>query len=115
MPWWIWLILALFMLAMIVIGCVYAIRHGIQAMHVMSGTASQIGDRVARMGEPVEETEPEAPFFTQPLKVTLDRYETTRTRKAEREIAKRTRHMEVWERWDREPIKTPDFISETDD
>ena len=67
MPWWIWLILVLFMVAMIVAGCVYVLQHGLRAMHVMSGTAAQIGERVARMGEPVEGTEPEAPFFTQPL------------------------------------------------
>lgn len=115
MPWWIWLILVLFMVAMIVAGCVYVLQHGLRAMHVMSGTAAQIGERLARMGEPVEGTEPEAPFFTQPLKVSLDRYEATRTRKAEREIAKRARHMEVWERWDWEKIKAPDFIDATDD
>ena len=31
MPWWIWLILALFMLAMIVAGLIYAALHGIRA------------------------------------------------------------------------------------
>ena len=37
MPWWIWLILVLFMVAMIVAGCVYVLQHGLRAMHVMSG------------------------------------------------------------------------------
>ena len=31
MPWWIWLILALFMLAMIVAGLNYAALHGLRA------------------------------------------------------------------------------------
>ena len=31
MPWWIWLLLALFMLAMVVSGVVYACLHGYRA------------------------------------------------------------------------------------
>ena len=36
MPWWIWLILALFMLAMIVAGLIYAALHGLRALKDMS-------------------------------------------------------------------------------
>lgn len=39
MPWWIWLILALFMLAMIVAGLIYAALHGIRALKDMSAKA----------------------------------------------------------------------------
>ena len=31
MPWWIWLLLALFMLSMIVAGCIYVVLHGYHA------------------------------------------------------------------------------------
>ena len=33
MPWWIWLILSLFMLAMIVAGIAYAALHGFRALN----------------------------------------------------------------------------------
>lgn len=114
MLWWIWLILALFMVAMIVIGCVYAFRHGVAAAKVVGATMAQAGECVSRMGEPVESAEPQAPFFTQPLKVSLDRYEAAQVDVATRAGAKRECHGEVWKHWDRDPIKVPDFINETD-
>ena len=52
MPWWIWLILALFMLAMIVAGLIYTALHGIRALKDMSDIGGQLGERVAAMGEP---------------------------------------------------------------
>lgn len=52
MPWWIWLILALFMLAMIVAGLIYAALHGIRALKDMSDIGGQLGERVAAMGSP---------------------------------------------------------------
>ena len=47
MPWWIWLILALFMLAMIVAGLIYAALHGIRALKDMSDIGGQLGERGA--------------------------------------------------------------------
>lgn len=52
MPWWIWLILALFMLAMIVAGLIYAALHGLRALKDMSDIGGQLGERVAAMGSP---------------------------------------------------------------
>ena len=46
MPWWIWLILALFMLAMIVAGLIYAALHGLRALKDMSDIGGQLGERV---------------------------------------------------------------------
>ena len=45
MPWWIWLILALFMLAMIVAGLIYAALHGIRALKDMSDIGGQLAAR----------------------------------------------------------------------
>ena len=115
MPWWVWLILALFMVTMIVIGCVYALRRGFAAVKTVSSTAAQVGDRIARMGEPAESVVSEAPFFTQPLAVSLNRYETAQLKVAQRDKIKHERHIKVWQRWDRERIKAPDFIDETDE
>ena len=75
MPWWIWLILALFMLAMIVAGLIYAALHGLRALKDMSDIGGQLGERVAAMGEPGTSADTsEPPLFTQPLSVAQNRY-----------------------------------------
>ena len=68
MPWWIWPILVLFMLAMIAAGLVYAGLHGFHAVQDIAEIGGRLGERVSKMGEPggsTEESEP--PLFTQPL------------------------------------------------
>ena len=44
MPWWIWLLLALFMLAMVVSGVVYACLHGYRAFK----DVAKLGERTNR-------------------------------------------------------------------
>ena len=93
MPWWIWLILALFMLAMIVAGLIYAALHGIRALKDMSDIGGQLGERVAAMGEP--------PLFTQPLSVAQNRYAEAHADVIRSKAAKRERHTQAWDRWKR--------------
>lgn len=98
MPWWIWLILALFMLAMIVAGLIYAALHGIRALKDMSDIGGQLGERVAAMGESGTSADTsEPPLFTQPLSVAQNRYAEALRSKA----AKRERHTQAWARWKR--------------
>ncbi len=103
MPWWIWLLLVLFMLAMLIIGGIYAFMHGMRALRGVSATAAQVGERVLRLGEQTGERgvsgECEAPLFTQPLKVGLDRYERAHITVIKRAQAKRARHAMTWARW----------------
>ena len=100
MPWWIWLLLVLFMVAMLVIGGVYALRRAIAALGVVSETGSRIGERLERMGEPSQdEAGDEAPIFTQPLKTAAERYEDAHVGVILRKEAKRSRHVEAWKRW----------------
>lgn len=102
MPWWIWLVLALFMLGMIVAGLVYAGIHGLRALRDMSGVAEQIGERMSAMGEPVESADsPEPPLFTQPLSVAQERYADTYAAVLRRKAAKREHHAQAWSRWKR--------------
>lgn len=42
MPWWIWLILSLFMLAMIVAGIAYAALHGFRALNGIAEIGSRL-------------------------------------------------------------------------
>ena len=89
MPWWIWLILALFMLAMIVAGLIYAALHGLRG--------GQLGERVAAMGEPGTSADTsEPPLFTQPLSVAQNRYAEAHADVIRSKAAKRERHTQAW-------------------
>ena len=52
MPWWIWLILALFMLAMLVAGIVYAAVHALRASKVIGAVAADVSARIDEMNAP---------------------------------------------------------------
>lgn len=100
MPWWIWLLLVLFMIVMIAIGGVYAVRRALAALGTISETGSRIGDRLARMGKPVAaQPDDDAPIFTKPLRTAADRYEQAHVDVILRKEAKRRRHVEAWRRW----------------
>ena len=102
MPWWIWLILALFMLAMIVAGLIYTALHGIRALKDMSDIGGQLGERVAAMGESGTSADTsEPPLFTQPLSVAQNRYAEAHADVIRRKAAKRERHTQAWARWKR--------------
>ena len=65
MPWWIWLLLALFMLAMVVSGVVYACLHGYRAFKDVAKLGERTAKRIEAMGKPLpQNNENEAPFFT---------------------------------------------------
>jgi hypothetical protein len=100
MPWWIWLILALFMLAMIVAGIVYAGLHGLHALRNISEIGGRIGERVAAMGsEDQSEDAIEPPLFTQPLSAARNRYVEAHADVIRRKAGKRERHGRVWAKW----------------
>lgn len=102
MPWWIWLILALFMLAMIVAGLIYTALHGIRALKDMSDIGGQLGERVAAMGESgISADTSEPSLFTQPLSVAQNRYAEAHADVIRRKAAKRERHTQAWVRWKR--------------
>lgn len=102
MPWWIWLILALFMLAMIIAGLAYAALHGLHALKGMTDIGVRLGERVAAMGEPSETNDStEAPLFTQPLSVAQDRYAEAHADVIRRKGTKRDRHARAWAKWKR--------------
>ena len=71
MPWWIWLILSLFMLAMIVAGIAYAALHGFRALNGIAEIGSRLGkplSELADVPQGADAREPLAPpAFTQPL------------------------------------------------
>ncbi len=51
MPWWIWLILALFMLAMIVAGIAYAALHGFRALNGIAEIGGRLGKPLSELAD----------------------------------------------------------------
>lgn len=102
MPWWIWPVLAAFMLVMLVAGLAYAALHLWRGFRKVSGTGARIGERLAEMGQaqgaPAAD---EPPAFTRPLQASSDRYAQAHVEVLRRRGARRARHVEAWERWRR--------------
>ena len=72
MPWWIWLILSLFMLAMIVAGIAYAALHGFRALNGIAEIGSRLGKPLSELADVIRHRN-----------------------------AKRERHARAWARWSR--------------
>ncbi|NMM99721.1 hypothetical protein G1C96_0299 [Bifidobacterium sp. DSM 109958] len=100
MPWWVWLLCVVFMLAMIVAGLVIAARHGLRALHVIGDTGQRLAEPLGRMAEQrTEPTGPEDPSFAQPLRASVERYEIAHAAKLRRRAAVEDRHADAWRRW----------------
>lgn len=100
MPWWIWLLLALFMLAMVVSGVVYACLHGYRAFKDVAKLGERTANESRRWANHCpQNNENEAPFFTRPLKDAADRYADAHAGVIERHEAKRSRHAQQWAQW----------------
>ncbi|NMM97953.1 hypothetical protein [Bifidobacterium olomucense] len=102
MPWWIWLILALFMLTMIIGGFVYAGIHGAHSLKDIAHTGERVGERISAMTESKSSDEShEVPLFVQPLIVAQERYSDAHAQVLRRKADKRNRHVQAWNRWKR--------------
>ena len=102
MPWWIWLILSLFMLAMIVAGIAYAALHGFRALNGIAEIGSRLGKPLSELADVPQGAEPLAPpAFTQPLNSAISRYDDAQVDVIRRRNAKRERHARAWARWSR--------------
>lgn len=100
MPWWIWLILAIFMLIMIGAGIAYALIHGVRAMRSISDTGTQISALFARLDDPEQdEATLQRPIFTEPLSVAADQYTDAHAVVLERKAQRRRRYAAIWHQW----------------
>lgn len=100
MPWWIWLILALFMIAMLVAGVIYAGLHGMHALQKVSTVGEKISDRLNQMSEHYDgEEQSQRAIFTEPLKVAADRYADSHAEVIKRHERKRDGYALTWKRW----------------
>lgn len=101
MPWWIWLILALFMIGMIVAGGIYAFIHGMRALQDVSEIGGRVSDLVNALGntEEVQETTDPRPLYTQPITVAQERYRNAHADVISRKESKRDRHATIVAEW----------------
>lgn len=103
MPWWIWIVLVVFMLVMLIVGLAYVALRLWRGFQTVSGTGAALGERLAAFGQA---SAPDArddvpPSFTQPLSVASERYSDAHAGVVRRRSAKRIRHIETWSRWRR--------------
>lgn len=102
MPWWIWLILALFMLVMIAAGLAFVVWRGICAAKDVQHIGSRIGKRLAQLSDAQTEGQPpEPPLFTQPLSAAQERYADAHAEVYRAKAATRDRHARTWSGWKR--------------
>lgn len=100
MPWWIWLLLVLFMLGMIIAGVMYVIVHALRGMRAISGTVSRAGDAIEAMGRPDDRQAAQfRPIFTEPLSMAAERYADAHADVIRRRNRKRDRHVRIWADW----------------
>jgi hypothetical protein len=99
MPWWIWLLPALFMLAMLIIGAAYVAMHAFRAFRVVSDMGSTVTDRIAAAEDDDQPQGNEPPIFTQPLRHAGDRYAEAHADVVRRRMRRHDRHAEQWAQW----------------
>ena len=100
MPWWVWLVLVLFMLMMIVSWIDYACLHGYHAFKEVAKLGECAAKRIDAMGKQFpRQNENDTPFFTRPLQDAADRYANAHAEVIERREAKRHRHAQQWAHW----------------
>lgn len=105
MPWWIWLILSLFMLAMIVAGIAYAALHGFRALNGIAEIGGRLGKPLSELADVPQDADAREPLapptFTQPLNSAISRYDDAQVDVIRHRNAKRERHARAWARWSR--------------
>ncbi len=100
MPWWVWLLITIFMLAMIIIGGIYAFKRGMNLLLTANQTSSDIFERVGKMSDTEEARHADStPLFTQPISQAANRYATKHATMIRRHEAAQDRHAKKWSEW----------------
>lgn len=100
MAWWVWVLLAAFMIVVLAVGGIYVFRRAVAALRIVSGVGAKVSDRLERMGEREDGSDSTAsPSFVHPLRQTAERYSDAHAAVIERRRAARMRHAQAWRRW----------------
>lgn len=111
MPWWIWLILAIFFVSMFLIGSVYAFIKLNKGLVVVSESADKISDIYDRFDTLDNKTVDDKPLFTQPIAVAARRYEEAHKRVILRDERKKEIHKLVWQHWSNKSLREEELNS----
>ena len=100
MPWWVWVLCVMWLLAALTGGVAYAVVHALRLMRGMGETGRRISVPLGAMGDAhVERADPDDPSFVQPLASAVDRYVDAHAGKLRRKSGTENRHAAEWKRW----------------
>ncbi|RBP99272.1 hypothetical protein [Bifidobacterium xylocopae] len=99
MPWWIWLLLALLMLAVLVMGVVYAFRRANAALKLLGSFGSAVNQRLDPARTEAKGRPAQDPSFTDSVSVSAGRYADAHARLLKRKDAAHRNHLERWAAW----------------
>ncbi len=109
MPWWIWLVITVFMLCMIAAGVAVVVLSAIRLAKTCFSFANVATSKFEALNDSNKiSSEPKDPLFTLPIKVASERYEYTRTKVVERHQKIRENHMKIWQHWDEKSLREED-------
>ena len=104
MPWWIWLVLVIWMLVVLAAGGWYVFSRVRAAAHQLSAGSEDIGKRVqtisAVQSRPVEPAG-KPPLLVRPLNDAIERYADAHAEVRVRRAHAQDRHMDRWREWER--------------
>ena len=99
MPGWIWVILVIFLFAMLIIGTIYVVRHAIAALRTVGTVGDRVDEVMSHISDGRPQTGEEQPIFTQPLRTATDRYAEAHAKVIEHKEQVQNRHAAIWKRW----------------
>lgn len=110
MPWWVWLLITLFMLCMIVLGIFLVVVSLLRIVKNCSALSSKISSKFEHLNTCENSVEVNRdPLFTRPLKDAAELHEKTLKFVIARKNLKREKHKAVWERWSKKSLREEDL------
>lgn len=110
MPWWIWLVITVFMLCMISAGIVVVVLSAIKLAKTFFNFTDSAASKFEDLNESNEnDDEPKDPLFTLPIQKAAERYEKTREKVLEHHQKIRENHHKIWQHWDEKSLREEDI------
>ena len=115
MPWWIWLLLVLFMLCMIGAGLAYALKCAYKILENYTSFSAKVYPCFEKLQKSDDSVKTNTdPFFTRPISDAALRVEDARIRVLKRCERRGELHKAVWQHWSnmslrKEDIENPNF------
>ena len=99
MTWWMWVLLAVIMIAALALGIAYAVIHAIRAAKSVARVSAQISEHTEPMSDPADTAALQAPSFTRPFAASINAYSAAHADVIARREARAEQHARTWEAW----------------